>query len=196
MNASKEARSTDSPTEPSSAGDDNNIADEERAFASLHAVPLSVRSSNGVSSTAFEGENDTELRTRPNSISSSTGNYIKRKTSQLLETVTSSSTKGDIPLAPRLAALVDAYASSTIATGIKTDMDDVAGLNGNGELRDVAEVSELRGRKRASWSTQFRILSGRAFKNLYRDPALLATHYLSSIALACKSTLCVCMIIY
>jgi len=42
----------------------------------------------------------------------------------------------------------------------------------------------LRGRKRASWGTQFRILSGRAFKNLYRDPALLAAHYISSVALA------------
>ncbi|KAL0953121.1 hypothetical protein HGRIS_004390 [Hohenbuehelia grisea] len=60
--------------------------------------------------------------------------------------------------------------------------------NGNSvstELPDVAvETSLLRGRKRASWATQFRILSGRAFKNLYRDPALLAAHYLSAIGLA------------
>ena len=59
--------------------------------------------------------------------------------------------------------------------------------NGNGEMRDVAiESTLLKGRKRATWMTQFRILSGRAFKNLYRDPALLAAHYLSSIALACE----------
>ncbi|KAJ2916380.1 hypothetical protein MD484_g4023, partial [Candolleomyces efflorescens] len=49
----------------------------------------------------------------------------------------------------------------------------------------LLETSLLRGRKRASWGTQFRILSGRAFKNLYRDPALLAAHYLSAIGLAC-----------
>ena len=55
----------------------------------------------------------------------------------------------------------------------------------NGELPDVAaETTLLRGRKRASWGTQFRILSGRAFKNLYRDPYLLAAHYLSAIGLA------------
>jgi len=36
----------------------------------------------------------------------------------------------------------------------------------------------------ARWATQFRILRGRAFKNIYQDPALLAAHYLSSIALA------------
>jgi hypothetical protein len=53
------------------------------------------------------------------------------------------------------------------------------------ELPDVVlETSMLRGRKRASWGTQFRILSGRAFKNLYRDPALLTTHYLSAVGLA------------
>jgi len=46
------------------------------------------------------------------------------------------------------------------------------------------ETTLLRGRKRASYGTQFRILSGRAFKNLYRDPALLMAHYLSAIALA------------
>lgn len=48
------------------------------------------------------------------------------------------------------------------------------------------ETALLRGRKRASYATQFRILSGRAFKNLYRDPALLAAHYLSSVGLACE----------
>jgi ABC-type multidrug transport system permease subunit len=53
------------------------------------------------------------------------------------------------------------------------------------EMRDVVgETGLLRGRRSASWATQFRILSGRAFKNLYRDPALLTAHYLGSIALA------------
>ena len=55
------------------------------------------------------------------------------------------------------------------------------------EMRDVVgETGLLRGRRSASWATQFRILSGRAFKNLYRDPALLTAHYLGSIALACE----------
>lgn len=55
------------------------------------------------------------------------------------------------------------------------------------EMRDVVgETGMLRGRRGASWATQFRILSGRAFKNLYRDPALLTAHYLGSIALACE----------
>ena len=46
------------------------------------------------------------------------------------------------------------------------------------EMRDVAaETGMLREPQRAGWGTQFRILSGRAFKNLYHDPALLMAHY-------------------
>lgn len=190
MSAGKESRNTESPAAGTSLATDDaeNLADEERALISPHAVPLSVRSSNGISTTVNGEENDeTELRTRPNSISSSTGNYLKRKTSQIINAVTSSTSTAEDPLSPRLAELVEAYASSTIAAEIKAEMEEVARVDRNGEMRDVeVESTLLKGRKRASWSTQFRILSGRAFKNLYRDPALLAAHYLSSIALACK----------
>jgi hypothetical protein len=100
---------------------------------------------------------------------------------------------------PKLETLVQDYRNSEIAKGIEGEMkalqDDVArgSSNGNGNggaavsnepVDAVLETSLLRGRKRASWGTQFRILSGRAFKNLYRDPALLAAHYLSAIGLA------------
>ncbi|KAF9223816.1 hypothetical protein BS17DRAFT_802314, partial [Gyrodon lividus] len=64
-------------------------------------------------------------------------------------------------------------------------IDDNGERTGMSEMRDVMrETGMLRGRRRASWGTQFRILSGRAFKNLYRDPALLTAHYLGSVALA------------
>lgn len=59
--------------------------------------------------------------------------------SHLLEAVTSSSSRGDVPLAPRLAPLVDAYASSPIAAEIKAETEDVVRVDGNGQLRDVAE---------------------------------------------------------
>lgn len=189
MNAGKIPRAAGTPVAEASTapGDESNIPDEERGLASPHAVPLSVRSSNGVSTAVADEE--TELRTRPSSISSSTGGYLKRKTSQLLGAVTSSGGPEDAPLAPRLAALVESYASSPIAAEIKDETEEVSRHdgNGNGEMRDVAvESSLLRGRKRASWGTQFKILSGRAFKNLYRDPALLTAHYLSSILVACE----------
>ena len=93
---------------------------------------------------------------------------------------------------PHIAAFVDAYATSEIATAIRTEISSVAQPaqrpEGSDELPDVTVESELlRGRKRATWATQFRILSGRAFKNMYRDPALLTFQYSASIAAARES---------
>lgn len=192
MHASLESRSdnvtpaleTSSPTEETAY-----TGDEESGLRPPHSVPATSATSPN------EG---TGQRTQPKSIGSSTGGYIKRKTSELLEAVSSSSKSTTAPLAPKLAALVDSYAQSDVALGIKAEGDEIQRrlgqpvevANGHGsanDLRDVAvETSLLRGRKRASLWTQFRILSGRAFKNLYRDPALLAAHYTSSIALACE----------
>lgn len=189
-----------------SLDDHTNLGDEERGLPLVpHSVPLSVRSlvSNSL-------DDNTELQpTRPKSAgsSSSSTNYLKRKTSQIYEAVISngvvkiagrSTATAGSPMAPALVNLVDAYATSAIAAGIKADTEQLrsetvrtdngvatSGRAVNNELPDVIlETSILRGRKSASWGTQFRILSGRAFKNLYRDPALLAAHYLSAIALA------------
>ncbi|KAG6811944.1 hypothetical protein H0H93_014097, partial [Arthromyces matolae] len=127
--------------------------------------------------------------------------YLKHKTSQLLEAVTSSPEGATKPISAKLAALVNEYANSEIAKKIKDEAEELrrhASASDNGQatretavagvengLPDVAlETTLLRGRKRASYATQFRILSGRAFKNLYRDPALLTAHYVSSIVLA------------
>ena len=168
---------TSDPNSPGAATTDTNFRDEENGLGH----PLSVRSSGG-------------QPVAPGSLDIATG-YIKRKTSQLMDAVSLRSHRSDTPsLTPELATLVETYAKSDIAERIKNEVEQVrasahAGANGNGaeggETRDVVvESSLLRGRKRASWGTQFRILSGRAFKNLYRDPALLAAHYISSVALA------------
>lgn len=199
MHATLETPRSDSPGLDSSSpvDDTTNIGDEERGLGhrAPDTVPLHVRTT-----TTSLSEEETELRTRPNSIASSTGAYIKRKTSQIFEAVTSASQRSNnAPIAPKLAALVDAYAQSAIAADIKSQIEQMqratqygaTAANGTGseiELPDIAaETTLLRGRKRASWGTQFRILSGRAFKNLYRDPALLTAHYTSSIVLACES---------
>jgi hypothetical protein len=191
VNASEPSSNESSSPEQSVTADDN-FRDEESGLN--NPVPLSVRSSNGQSSTVAEDE--TEVQPRFLSTPSATGGFLRKKASQLLDAVSLSSHKGQSSMmTPRLATLVNSYANSNIAAAIKQEIEEVknsSGQNGNGtgnegELRDVAvESSLLRGRKRASWSMQFRILSGRAFKNLYRDPALLAAHYLSSIALARK----------
>ncbi|KAG1759716.1 hypothetical protein EDD22DRAFT_904851 [Suillus occidentalis] len=179
VHAGLEPRSPDSPfNDAVSSTSGDNLLDEERA------VGASSVGSHGRSSTAVEEE--TELRTRRVSFTSS----IKRKTSQILEAVRSSPS-GDNVLTPKLAQLVESYSTSEVARSIKAETEVATAQHGadtshaDGELRDVVvENSLLRGRKRASWGTQFTILSGRAFKNLYRDPALLAAHYLSSVVLA------------
>lgn len=182
------------------------FADEERGGHDRH------QSSHA--SSQHNLEESTELRTRPNSIAesqsgsqepnggndggSAAGKYLKRKTSQLMDVFSSGSSQADVPLSPLLAQLVQSYASSQIAADIRASIGQTGELSDptspaggtNGEGRDIVEESvNVRGRRRASYATQFRILSGRAFKNLYRNPALLTAHYISSIGIARKSHL-------
>ncbi len=176
---------------PSSA---SNLGDAECGLrGACHDVPCSDSSVDYV-----ELNGVGEIGKQPASSSSSTTNYLRHKTSQIYDAVVNNGKQVQgTPVAPALASLVDAYTNSTIAAEIKTECDDIKrgasradANNGHdslvsNELPDVAlETSMLRGRKRASYATQFRILSGRAFKNLYRDPALLTAHYTSAIGLA------------
>ncbi|KAI0733596.1 hypothetical protein C8Q72DRAFT_812041 [Fomitopsis betulina] len=170
---------TSPPTEP--ASEVTNVNDEERAFIG------GSTSGHSKSSSATE---ETELQPRASSAAGSASGYVRKKTSQLLQAITPNSLPSGGPLTPRLQALVDAFASSTIATSLKEEIAEVsagahAAQNGSTQLSDAAlETMLSRGRRRASWGTQFRILSGRAFKNLYRDPALLAAHYISAVLVA------------
>ena len=188
--------------------DGHNLADEERALP--RTSPSHSHSDPSASShTQVHANLDvTEQRTRPNSIAESmsvatksasggAGNYIKRKTSQLMDVISSGSTKGNEgpTISPQLAGLVRAYYDSDIANAIREDINTLkqrpeqTGEPDATHTRDITEESSnLRGRRRASYATQFRILSGRAFKNLYRNPALLSAHYISSIAIAGMST--------
>lgn len=193
--ASVEPRSLETPpTETTAASSGYHDEPEEAAHDEEIGLPatrptLSIRSSRQPSSDEVEA---TELRTR---ISASTaGSFVKRKTSQILGALTPTSNRHeDLPISPKLAELVDKFRESEIARSASAEMEEVSraaqqehtAVDGNGVLPDVAlETSLTRGRKRASYGTQFRILSGRAFKNLYRDPALLAAHYASSILVA------------
>lgn len=77
-------------------------------------------------------------------------------------------------LGPTLRSLVDAFAASEEAKSVR---------------RSTAEEGEeppaaVRGYERADWATQLYILSGRAFKNLYRNPMLMLAHYAMSIVIA------------
>lgn len=184
MLATIEPRSLDSPpTEDVRPESENDQRDEERAFGSSSATPFSLPLGGRQAS----GSDETELQTRSNTSVGTSTNFIKRKTSQLLEAISPASRAHvDAPLPQKLAALVDAFRGSDIATDLQQEIRDAeTHANQQQALPDVAlENSLTRGRQRASWATQFTILSGRAFKNLYRDPALLAAHYLSAIIVA------------
>ena len=80
-------------------------------------------------------------------------------------------------LGPAVRSLVDAFAASEEAQALR---DPTATVQGEAELPAAA----VRGYRRASWGTQLAILSGRSFKNLYRNPMLMLTHYAISILFA------------
>jgi hypothetical protein len=155
--------------------DNGNVRDQEQGLR-----PPPVRQASGASGSGSEGaEENVELGTnrRKQGKAASIASTIRKRTSKLF----GSSTEEAAPLPPLLAELINAYANSDLA---RETMAETA--NGHG-LPDVqVETDMVKGRNRASLWTQFRILSGRAFKNLYRDPALLATHYIAAFILACR----------
>ncbi|CAG8760361.1 2294_t:CDS:2, partial [Racocetra fulgida] len=85
-------------------------------------------------------------------------------------------------MSDHLRMLVDSYRKSSIATRIRNEID----RSNVPVLTSVQESLILSSHRRASWSTQFKILSDRTFKNLYRNPMLMLTHYCISVYLAGK----------
>ncbi|KAI0787590.1 hypothetical protein C8Q74DRAFT_1252688 [Fomes fomentarius] len=195
MQAGMEPRSLDSPptevSRPAGEEEDSNLHDEERGLGRRDRPSSISLHSTYQENPAPAPADETELQTRPSSIYSSTA-YIRRQTGRLLEAIKPSQPRNDGIVPRKLQELINSFKDSDIHQRLDAEIDEVASTpaaepNGNGtaELPDVAvESSITRGRKRASWGTQFRILSGRAFKNLYRDPALLFAHYIASIGVA------------
>ncbi|KAI1105739.1 hypothetical protein F4804DRAFT_303400 [Jackrogersella minutella] len=103
----------------------------------------------------------------------------------------------DLPpaAATHLDSLVYSYMHSDIAGNIHDEIDQAVssartanGQNGNGA--DGAHVNGSaigRGYARVGYLTQFIILSQRTWKNLYRNPLLMLTHYAIAIVLAVLS---------
>ncbi|PWN42701.1 hypothetical protein IE81DRAFT_119342 [Ceraceosorus guamensis] len=137
----------------------------------------------------------TELRTRPGStVDPSNGKQsLRHKTSKLAAGVRNA--LGSRPLAtaqitPRLAALVDTYAKSSVSEELQKEIRSFENEAGSASLPDVSDPERsLQGYEKASLWTQLVILSGRAFKNLYRNPMLMAAHYTMSLVLAVLSGL-------
>jgi hypothetical protein len=110
-----------------------------------------------------------------------------------------------------LKMLVEGYERSSVSDLIKREIDlAVHAANGSNEgrnlengrqsrrVRSMSSFASLREPNGAAWNiligstgehrptpwTQFKILSGRTFKNLYRNPNLLKTHYVISVVVA------------
>lgn len=151
-------------------GADASTADEENALRPR------TRSSNATE--------ETELETRPNS---TTSNVFPSWIRRYGRDATSKTN-----LSPQLTELVHAFESSQLASALKQDMDKASRTaesadnsdGGNGSEASDAPSIALQGYKRATLWTQFRILSSRAFKNLYRNPMLMLSHYALSAVLA------------
>nr|XP_019047681.1 ATP-dependent permease [Kwoniella bestiolae CBS 10118]OCF26611.1 ATP-dependent permease [Kwoniella bestiolae CBS 10118] len=131
-------------------------------------------------------------------------NEIKIKASKLLGAFTSTTTsilpgsgsttpKDHIPPIPeKLASLVLASRASDDSKIVEAEIMRIQqgqspdGANAIGITeRDIDEETRLlKGFQKAGLWTQFRLLSGRAFKNLYRNPLLMATHYAVAIVVA------------
>ena len=94
-------------------------------------------------------------------------------------------------LGPDLDGLVSNYASSSVATNIRDEIDTAVrtattvngASNGNGNA-SAAKSGTIRGYRRVGFLTQFVILSGRTWKNLYRNPMLMLAHYAIAILVA------------
>lgn len=163
---------------------DGPAPDEEQGIRPSSSTPRRQLSRSLLGSNGHD-EPETELRTRDTSVVETAAGSIKRKTSQLLEVISSSSVRADRPMSTQLATLVQAYAESDVATAIRAEAAAASHVEGDSDALNLSIASlASKTRRRASYGTQFTILSGRAFKNLYRNPALLAAHYISSIVIA------------
>lgn len=83
--------------------------------------------------------------------------------------------------AEHLATLIYSYENSAISDRIRDQIYDAVNGNEDGDILP----EELPKSKRIGWASQFVILSQRTFKNLYRNPMLMLTHYSIAILMAC-----------
>ncbi|KAG9289200.1 hypothetical protein G9A89_022509 [Geosiphon pyriformis] len=87
-------------------------------------------------------------------------------------------------MSEHLKMLIKSYRRSLLALGVKDEINrSLSDANGT-DYTSTQELSSVSSHRRASWFTQFRILSDRTFKNLYRNPMLMLTHYCISVYLA------------
>ncbi|KAG8929386.1 hypothetical protein FRC03_008981 [Tulasnella sp. 419] len=194
MNKGEENTSDLAPvlSEADMSDESSRLQDEERGLGgSRHDSSLSLQGRTPVSGQSVSDEGGLDARPAPGSVTTVNSLLSPQKSSVAMRILKQRSQGGVSQMTPRLASLVSAYARSSIAAEVQAEWDNVM-ANADPDNQptaqrslDVAmEANALRSHKRASWLMQFRILSGRAFKNLYRDPSLLTAHYTASVVIA------------
>ncbi|KAI8347183.1 P-loop containing nucleoside triphosphate hydrolase protein [Choanephora cucurbitarum] len=88
-------------------------------------------------------------------------------------------------LTPHLRALHQHYQQSTIGTELRDEVQQLTQQSSSSSSNEVESGDTvITTYKRPTWLTQFRILSSRTFKNLYRNPMLMFAHYAIAVVLA------------
>lgn len=115
---------------------------------------------------------------------------IKRDTPVDVVVVQDAPENSDDELTPHLKQLAQAYNDSSMAAELREEIaQSIHETNNNSSgssssaisSRDTAIIST---HKKPTFITQFRILSDRTFKNLYRNPMLMFAHYGIAVVLA------------
>lgn len=161
--------------------DELNNKRQQRELAPSDLAPPDEESAlpSRRSQAAFATEEETELETAPGSTTSSRFGSWGRS-AQAKDNSHASETN----LSPRLSELVAAFHRSDVSKGIANDAGRAEDEAATDRDADGEEVDiPLQGYKRATLWTQFTILSSRAFKNLYRNPMLMLSHYALSAVL-------------
>lgn len=177
------------------------MQDERSSSASVSSVdgdatPLAVNgdeeSARTVRSPAMPSfPGDTELRSRHKTTPTSSLKGLRSPFSASFFSngrTSPTATSGSTTLGPQLTRLVDDYAQSEVAADIKTAREEQIARGASAS--EGGNIDALAGYRSASWWTQFTILSGRAFKNLYRNPMLMLTSYAVSVFVACEQAPC------
>nr|ODO01155.1 ATP-dependent permease [Cryptococcus depauperatus CBS 7855] len=162
--------------------------DAEAGFGSISAPASGSQS-------LYEGNSDHSTNERDNIVGE-----IKHKAhrllgafvapSHILSLTSATPTAEAIPRIPeKLASLVLASRASDDAKIVEAEISRIEnGEDPDGRLGDGRDVEEetglMKGYEGAGFGTQFKLLSGRAFKNLYRNPLLMATHYAVAVLAA------------
>ncbi|CAD6891573.1 unnamed protein product [Tilletia controversa] len=166
-----------------SSSSSNTRQDEETGLAPAPAddAPTASGLRVSVASSVFVSDaeaGDTELHTRQNSTNES-GSSSPSLSSELLDLIRKYE---DSEVFETLRAEVVSYQSRGAAQEGGSSSGE--GHASDGPNLEPIETRALRGFKKASLWTQLVILSGRAFKNLYRNPMLMLAHYAMAIVLA------------